>query len=85
MASTLLYSAAALHTILYVALQTSISLLSLPRLVHQHLIHNGAAAEENYRVKDAYALVTGATDGIGKALVEELATRGVSEAANLQV
>ncbi|RPB14590.1 NAD(P)-binding protein [Morchella conica CCBAS932] len=76
MANTILYSAAALHTVLYVALQTSISLLSLPRLVHQHLIHNGAAAEKNYRVKDAYALVTGATDGIGKALVEELAARG---------
>lgn len=85
MANTILYSAAALHTVLYVALQTSISLLSLPRLVHQHLIHNGAAAEKNYRVKDAYALVTGATDGIGKALVEELAARGVSETVKLQV
>lgn len=75
-----LYPVAFIHTALYVGLQLLLSTLSLPRLLHQHILHDGAAAEKKYRENGAYGLVTGATDGIGKALVEELASRGVCSA-----
>lgn len=75
--SFVFYPAVFVHTVLYVGLQTLLSGLSIPRLLHQHVFHDGAAAERRYNADGAFALVTGATDGIGKALVEELASRGV--------
>lgn len=71
------YPAVFIHTALYFGLQSLLSGLSVPRLLHQHVFHDGAAAEREYHIDGAFALVTGATDGIGKALVEELAGRGV--------
>lgn len=75
-----LYPVVFIHTALFVGLQVLLSSLSIPRLLHQHILHDGVAAEEKYRTKGAYGLVTGATDGIGKALAEELARRGVCSA-----
>lgn len=79
--SFVLYPVAFIHTALYAGLQVLLSALSVPRLLHQHILHDGAAAEKMYRADGAYGLVTGATDEIGKALVEELASRGVCSAA----
>lgn len=62
-------------------LQVLLSGLSVPRLVHQHILHDGAAAEKMYKADGAYGLVTGATDEIGEALVKELASRGVCSSA----
>lgn len=75
-----LYPAVFIHAALYVGLQILLSSLSIPRLLHQHVIHDGAVAERKYRANGAYGFVTGATDGIGKALAEELASRGVCSA-----
>lgn len=77
----ILYPVVFIHTVLYVGVQILLSSLSIPRLLHQHILHDGAAAEEKYRANGAYGFVTGATDGIGKALAEELASRGVCSAS----
>lgn len=45
------------------------------------LTYDGVATEEKYQANGAYGLVTGATDGMGKALAEELARRGVCSAS----
>ncbi|KAG0138313.1 hypothetical protein HOY82DRAFT_263340 [Tuber indicum] len=66
-----------LSTTLHLILQILLSLLSLPTTLHTHLLHHGAKyLEEHYHTPDAFALITGATDGIGRAFALELADRG---------
>ncbi|KAG0640974.1 hypothetical protein HOY80DRAFT_1008737 [Tuber brumale] len=64
-------------TTLHLFLQILLSLLSLPTTLHTHLLHHGAKyLEEHYHTPNAFALITGATDGIGRAFALELADRG---------
>ncbi|PWW76335.1 NAD(P)-binding protein [Tuber magnatum] len=66
-----------LSTTLHLFLQILLSLLSLPATLHTHLLHNGAKyLEEHYHTPNSFALITGATDGIGRAFALELAERG---------
>lgn len=66
-------------TTLHILLQILLSFLSLPRTLHTHFLHNGAKyLEEHYHTPNAFALITGSADGIGRALALELADRGVS-------
>lgn len=66
-------------TTLHIFLQILLSFLSLPRTLHTHFLHNGARyLKEHYYTPNAFALITGSTDGIGRAFALELADRGVS-------
>lgn len=62
----------------YIVAQILIQFLYLPRTLHRHIFHPQNVLQRKYWAKDAYALVTGATDGAGRAFVEQLAARNVS-------
>jgi hypothetical protein len=64
--------------VLYVAVQLLASLLELPRFIHRWLLHPSTVLESEYHSPQAYALITGASQGIGRAMAEELARRDVS-------
>lgn len=60
----------------------SLGAFALPHIVRRiytflyiHLIHKSTI--QRYRHDDAYALITGSSDGLGRALAEELYDRGV--------
>jgi len=73
----LLWIVAAPYFVVYVTFQLVASLLELPRFIHRWLLHS-SVLETEYHPLEAYALITGASDGVGKAMAEELAGRGVS-------
>lgn len=62
----------------YIVAHLLIQFLYLPRTLHRHIFHPTNILQRKYFAKDAYAIVTGATDGAGKGFVEQLAARGVS-------
>ncbi|KAA8906525.1 hypothetical protein FN846DRAFT_1013674 [Sphaerosporella brunnea] len=60
---------------IYVVVQLLASLLELPRFIHRWLLHPSTVLEAEYHSPQAYALITGASQGIGRAIAEELARR----------
>jgi len=62
----------------YIVAHLLIQFMYLPRTLHRHIFHPTNILQRKYFAKDAYAIVTGATDGAGKGFVEQLAARGVS-------
>ena len=62
----------------YIIAHLLMQFMYLPRTLHRHIFHPTNILQRKYFAKDAYAIVTGATDGAGKGFVEQLAARGVS-------
>ncbi|KAI5855312.1 hypothetical protein BZA05DRAFT_236776 [Tricharina praecox] len=71
----ILWVVAVPYLVVYVTFQLVASLLELPRFIYRWLLHS-PVLETEYHLPQAYALITGASDGVGKALAEELANRG---------
>ncbi|RPB24941.1 NAD(P)-binding protein [Terfezia boudieri ATCC MYA-4762] len=60
----------------YIVAHLLMQFMYLPRSLHRHIFHPTNILQRKYFAKDAYAIVTGATDGAGKGFVEQLAARG---------
>ncbi|KAF8453753.1 hypothetical protein BDZ91DRAFT_768149 [Kalaharituber pfeilii] len=74
--SVLLLLLAIVYLPIYVIVHLVVYILYLPRALHRFLFHPATVLQRRYWAKDAYALVTGATDGAGRGFAEELARRG---------
>jgi len=71
----LLYIISIPYDLVYFVLSLLQGLLSLPRFIHRWCIHR-SVLESRYHSPNAYALITGSSDGLGKALAQELASHG---------